>query len=295
MMKQRYTLREDGFCAVWQEGGARREKAVIYLNGAGCGEAVSVEMSQYLVREGYSVLCLGYYLWQGMPRSMYGMPVEYVERAVKELKRNGYDRIAIHGISTGAGYALLCASLLPDITCVLAVVPYDYVMEGVAGGIRPVGCSVYRYRDRDVPCSRFSVLHGSLFRALLTWLRLPGAQCPGLMRYAYDTSEHAEQGRIRVERMSADVLLLGVRHDDCWPSDMAVPRMERHLRESGYPHRVRAVVYERGSHLIGCAEVPRQLRRVKNLLMPNERRYPDACAAARRDSQEQIVDFLRAW
>lgn len=54
---------------------------------------------------------------------MYNIPVEYVERAVIELKRNGFEKIALHGISTGAGYALLCSSLIPEISCTIAVVP----------------------------------------------------------------------------------------------------------------------------------------------------------------------------
>ena len=34
---------------------------------------------------------------------------------------NGFDYIGIHGISSGAAYALLCASLIPDISLVLSI------------------------------------------------------------------------------------------------------------------------------------------------------------------------------
>ena len=95
--------------------------------------------------------------------------------------------------------------------------------------------------------------------------------------------------------MNSDVLLLGVNNDDCWPSDMAVPRMEKILEKSNYPHRVKALVYEKGSHFIGCADVPEKLKRLKNIMFSNEKRFPNECNKTRKDSQKQILDFLNEW
>ncbi|MGN0608695.1 MAG: acyl-CoA thioester hydrolase/BAAT C-terminal domain-containing protein [Oscillospiraceae bacterium] len=294
-MKKEYTLKQDGFRAVWFEGTKSRDKAIIYMSGAGCGEEVTVEMSQYLVNNGYSVLCLGFYLWKGLPKKMYSIPVEYVEKAVAELKRNGFGKIAIHGMSTGAGYALLCSSLIPEITCTIAVVPYDYVMEGVAGSIFPKNCSVYTYKGKDIPYSKFPILHISLLKELKKYFAIPRSERKGLMRYSYDTSEHAECGRIKVENMNSDILLLGMNNDDCWPSDMAVPRIKKILEEQNYPHRVKALVYEKGSHLIGCAKIPQKLKKLVPFMFPNEKRFPKECIEARKDSQKQILDFLCKW
>lgn len=294
-MKKEYTLKQDGFRAVWHEGTENRDKVIIYMNGAGCGEDVTHEMSQYLVENGYSVLCLGFYLWKGLPKKMYSIPVEYVERAIAELKCNGFHKIAIHGISTGAGYALLCSSLISDITCTLAIVPYDYVMEGVRYSLFPVKHSVYTYKGKDIPCSKYTVLHSNLINEFRKYYAIPKAERTGLMRYSYDTSEHAEQGRIKVENMNSDLLLLGVKNDDCWPSDMAVPRMEKILAECNYPHRVKSLVYDRGSHFIGCAEVPQKLKKFMGILCPNEKRYAKECDAARKDSEKQILEFLKEW
>ena len=294
-MKKEYTLKQDGFRAIWFEGTVNRDKAIIYMGGAGCSEEVTLEMSQYLVKAGYSVLCLGFYLWKGLPNKMYSIPVEYVERAVSELKRNGFNKIAIHGISTGAGYALLCCSLIPDINCTLAVVPYDYVMEGVAGTVIPKNCSVYTYKGKDIPYSQFPILHDHLLNGLKKYFAISKSERKGLMRYSYDTSEHAECGRIKVENMNSDVLLLGVNNDDCWPSDMAVPRIQKALEENLYQHRVIALVYEKGSHFIGCAEVPKKLRKLMKIMFPNEKRFPQECNEARKDSQERILAFLKDW
>jgi len=294
-MKSQYTLKQDGFRALWREGTTNRDKVIIYMNGAGCSEELTFTMSDYLVKNGYSVLCLGFYLWKGLPNKMYGIPVEYVEKAVAELKRNGFHKIAIHGISTGAGYALVCSSLIPDITCTLAIVPYDYVMEGIKGKLFPAGHSVYTYRGKDLPCSRFIVLHGSLPREFKKYYAIPKSRRKGMTRYSYDTSEESPESRIKVENMNSDVLLLGVNNDDCWPSDMAVPRMEKVLMENNYTHRIKALVYEKGSHCIGCAQVPQKLQKILKYMMPNEKKYPKECMEARKDSEKQILEFLNAW
>lgn len=117
------------------------------------------------------------------------------------------------------------------------------------------------------------------------------------VRYAYDVSEHAERGRIKVENMHADVLLLGVNEDDCWPSDAAVPRMERILKEADYPYRVKAHVYEKASHCLGCEmpEMSKIKQKVLDKKLSAEKKWPTECDKARKDSMQQILDFLKTW
>ena len=296
-MKREYILEKDGFRAIWFEGNENRDRVIIYMSGARINEKMTIDASKYLRDAGYSILCLGFYLWDGLPKEMWRIPVEYVERAVAELKQNGFHKIAVHGMSTGAGYALLCASFIPDISCVLAVVPYDYVMEGVKNGIFPQNCSVYTWRGKDVPYSKFGILHNNLLKEFITFSRLKNYDMIHMMRYAYDVSEHAEIGRIKVENIHADLLLLGVEADDCWPSDAAVPRMEKILKNTGYPYRVKTHVYEKASHLLGC-ELP-QISKFMKMIMRNmfvaEKKWPAECEKARKDSMMQILAFLQDW
>ena len=128
-MKAVYTLKEDGFSAYWFEGSEHKEKAIIWMHGSAMNEKHCLADSLYLSEAGYSVLVLGFYYWKGMSKKMRAIPVEYVERAASELKKNGYEKIGIHGISSGAAYALLCASLIPDISLALGICPFDYVVE----------------------------------------------------------------------------------------------------------------------------------------------------------------------
>jgi dienelactone hydrolase len=106
-LKAVYTLNEDGFSAYWFEGSKHKEKAIVWMHGSAMNEKHCLADSLYLREAGYSVLVLGFYYWKGMSKKMRAIPVEYVEKAVSELKKNGYEKIGIHGISSGAAYALL--------------------------------------------------------------------------------------------------------------------------------------------------------------------------------------------
>lgn len=301
-MKKRYTLKEDGFCAVWFEGSKYRDKVVIYMSGAKCDEKTTVEASGYICEAGYSVLCLGFYLWKDMPKEMYGIPVEYVERAVAELKKNGFDQIAIHGISTGAGYALLCASLIPEISCTIAGVPYDYVMEGMKNDLFPLELAVYSHHGESLPYSRYTCMDKGLLKALKGFFKVKkqrGYHLTHISRYAYDTADENEASRIKVENMKSDVLLMAPDYDDCWPSEQAVPRMERILREHQYPYRVKAIIYENASHAIGMDMENLKnngvLKWILGMMLPAEKKHPQACESARKDSKQQILVFLKEW
>ena len=54
-MKAQYTLKEDGFRGIWFEGDKYRDKVIIYMMGAKCGEEDTIQASKTLREEGYSL------------------------------------------------------------------------------------------------------------------------------------------------------------------------------------------------------------------------------------------------
>ena len=113
-------------------------------------------------------------------------------------------------------------------------------------------------------------------------------------RYGYDTSEETEESRIKVENMKSDLLIMAPKWDDCWPSEQAVPRIERILKENKYPYRVKAIIYEKASHYLG-AEVSEDMMKLARKVLPTEKKYPEECERARKDSVKQVLDFLEEW
>jgi len=72
--------------------------------------------------------------------------------------------------------------------------------------------------------------------------------------------------------------------------------MKRILEESGYPYRVQASIYEKGSHLL-CGDLmatPKYLKSMRNILQAE---YNDqaACNKAREDSMKEALVFLDGW
>lgn len=59
-------------------------------------------------------------------------------------------------------------------------------------------------------------------------------------------------------------------------------------------YRVKAIVYEKASHALG-AEMSNNMRKMIKMVMPTEKLYPKECERARKDSIQQMLEFLRAW
>lgn len=138
---------------------------------------------------------------------------------------------------------------------------------------------------------------------MLNWLNMArkaeGYGLKRFMRFGYDyMSEYLNPySRIKVENMNADVLLLAVKNDDCWPSDVAVPRIIEILKNNNYPHRVKAHIYAKGSHALvdGMDEMSAFTKLLSKAMIPAEKKYPEECGRARQDSFVRIIKFIDEW
>lgn len=290
-MKKYYNIKEDGFQAYWFEGTKNKDKVIIWMHGSGMNEKHCLADSKYMRKAGYSTLVLGFYFWKGMSKRMCAVPVEYVERAVAELKRNGYKKIGIHGISSGAAYALLCASLIPDISLVISICPFDYVMEEPKIFGKNTGRSWFSFRGKDYPCSLFiGQREKGFIGSILEYKKHDTEHLNEYFRSFYENATLTERSRIKVENMKADVLLVAPERDNEWPSPTAVRRMEKLLLGSEYPYRVKAIVYPYTSHLLGT-NPPESWKKA----FPAERKWPEGCNEARKDCFKQEYKFLKEW
>ena len=290
-MKDFYSVKEDGFQAYWFEETTNREKVVIWMHGSGMNEKRCIADSEYLRKEGYSTLVLGFYFWKGMSKKMRAIPVDFVEKAVAELRRNGFHKIGIHGISSGAAYALLCASLIPDISLVLGICPFDYVMEEPKIFGKPNGRAWFSYHGKDYPCSLFTGQRENGFLgSIRSYKKQDTEHYNEFLRSFYENADLAEESRIKVENMKADVLLVAPERDNQWPSPTAVRRMEKVLTDAKYPYCVKAIIYPHASHLLGT-NPPESWKKA----FPAEKKWPAECNASRKDCFEQEFLFLKEW
>ena len=78
-MEQRFSLNKDGFVGELYTGTRCPGKAVLYVGGAGCKRRMTLMMGRFLVDAGFTVLFLGFYLWDGLSKDMWNIPVDYAE------------------------------------------------------------------------------------------------------------------------------------------------------------------------------------------------------------------------
>lgn len=295
-MKQTYSIKKDGFCGRWFEGTIHKDKVVIVMPGTGTAEENAVKLFGFIHKAGYSVMMIANSLWDNeMPKDPIQVPVEYAERAIALLKKEGYSCFAMYGLSFGARYVLLCASLLPDIEVIIASSPYDYITEGVKGITKPQNCSSLTYKGKDLPYLPVEILHHNLLSGVIKLIRSKYT-FKQIIRFGYDSCTETENARIKVENITADILLLSPGYDDCWPSDTAIPRMEKLVRESGKSKRFKSVIYEKGSHIIGIdLDAAPDRKKKMQAMLKAETDDPQACDSARYESIKEIIHFLDEW
>ena len=210
------TLEKEGFSARCYPGTRGDKRAVICAAQEGFTDAFD-----FLRDAGYTVLGLD------MTRQCNSVSVDRVQQAMCWLKaRYDIDQIAVTGTSLGGQYALLAASLIPGIACVIPVAPFDYICRDL----------LYTRHGLNLPYT--AVQHSALRKQI----------------------EYNEMSRIPYQNMKSDILLLGVRNDEFWPSCEAVSRIENRLREIKYSYRME-------THICDCsAQIESSHKRIIDFL-----------------------------
>lgn len=293
---QELKLSEHGFYGYFRKGTTNADKAMIVMSGADGNKEFAIGSADVFLDEGYSALVLGFHKWEGLPQDCCLIPVDYMENAVKWLLGRGdIAKVGVNGASMGAQYSLLCASLIPEISLVIAAAPYDYVLERVDEKFKRTGKSTYTYHGKEIPCSPSVLLDENVPKLMLKCAFDKFYGLKRMIRFYYDKNPLTEESRIKTENMQADLLLIASENDDCWGAETASRRIESVLKQSGYKHRVKAVIYQKGSHAIGNVIADEKIKKMFRKMLPAEKKYPKECEQARIDSVKQIKSFLKEW
>lgn len=300
----RCTLEKEGFLGSFYQGKQYVDRAIILVGGSGEGREFVEKRAEILSREGFSVLAVGYYLWKPLSKDTVAIPVDYVEYAIKWLRSNcpvEIHSIGMTGLSLGAAYTLVTASLIPDISCVVSVSGFDFVVEGCKNMVFRQHRSYFTFHGEDIPYEPAEAL-SHLPATLKAWKKDPRYGSKAMNRFYYNEcfKNRTEKSRIKVENIHGDILLMSPGYDDTWPSDEAFPRIMRILDEKRFPYRHEYAVYEKGSHCLAMPEEQMAMigsdERIEKALgkfIIMEAKYPQECRQAREDSWKRLVDFFR--
>ena len=134
---ERFTVEQDGFFGFLhlpeRHVVAYSGKALIVLGGSEGNENIPRNLGARFARGGIAALGMCYWNVPGLPDELIEVSIEPIERAVAYLRQRGFGRVGVYGISKGGELALLAASLMPQITCVVAISPLACAMPGITG------------------------------------------------------------------------------------------------------------------------------------------------------------------
>ena len=277
------TLQKHGFESILFRGNGSKDKVIIVMSGSNGGMTLTAKAAQLYHKNGIPALALALFGTKQTKKYLDRVPVEYVERAVRWLKKHGYKKVGIDGMSKGSEMALVAASLIPDISCVIARVPSFFVSEGLSGSGKnkgPSGTSCWSWRGKELP---FAPYRARKFNIIKMFLKHKEMHIISFNRGKKVTPETV----IPIERIKAPILFVSSKHDEVWDSYKSSVIMERRLNKVGFPYPHKHIAYEYMSHAM-MTEIPFFIK----LAFKTERKNPGKCAEEREHLKAELLGWV---
>lgn len=267
---------------------------VIYMNGSSGG--VNAPRAALFASRGYQCLALGIFNYQGRPKYLNDMPLEYFEQALSWARRalnprNGF--VAVSGISRGGEMSLLVASHYPGlVSAVVAYVPSAVTHGVVSAGAPGTGrdAQVWTKGGKPLP-------HLWQGNATADWDAAYSTPAPYRQTLAFLSatrdSEAFARARIPVEDYPGPMLLVSASDDGFWPSTAYSEIVARKRQSAGLPteHHVCAGA----GHHVHYPTLPSTLinkpHAMSGLLLDAGGSAP-ANAAGNESSYRKVLEFL---
>ena len=285
MKTQQYRYTKDGFEAVLYDAENGDDRLLIVIQGLK-GLELPSKYAEMFAGKGYSALAMSYYGSEGQPNTMRAIPLEQFRTACDTVKlyENGrFRRIGIYGNSKGAGMALLAASVVPDISLVIAASSFGHIMQG-SGRKSLSPCKAMISLDgNDFPYVSNKGVFGAFLKRCIREHNIR-------LLYFFDEWERkgTAENEIPVEKVGGDILFLTSTNDESVPAKHDAELLISRLRRTEYAHSYRHINFAYGSHNLGFFPI-------NNNLLPQEKKHPEECRKAREDALEIILRTLDKW
>ena len=276
------SVQTEGFEGILYPGNGRKDKVLIVMSGSNGGMSLTRQAAEFYHSKGFPALALALFKTKQTPQALSRVPVEYVERAIRWLKAQGYEKIGIDGTSKGSEMALVAASLFSEISCVIVRVPSHFVSEGLSGSGKnkaPSGTSCWSYQGRELPYAPYRSRTFNIPKMFMEEKEMH------IITFNRD-KEVTPETLIPIEKIQAPILLLSSKHDEVWPSFESATLMEKRLTEIGFPYPHKHVAYEHMSHALLT-----RLPWIYKMAFKSERQHPEEC----RQDREALKKELLAW
>jgi dienelactone hydrolase len=229
---------------------AGKHPAILLLGGSEGGDTMK-RIAPRFVRDGYVAVSVAYFKEPGLPQSLENVPVETIGKALDDIaNRPDVDpnRIAILGGSKGGEFALLAASVYPQIHAVVADVPSPFAWEGIPNGPVDPPASSWSYQGKPLPYVSYATEMGAQFQNAYM------QHAPLHLRVGYDGAMQENAGQIpaamfHLENIHGPVLLLAGDDDQLWDSPAQCRLAIDYLHAHHHPYADQYVHYPNAGHL----------------------------------------------
>lgn len=285
---ERLTVKGNGFYGIYHKAKnpIDEKKIVIVVGGSEGNENIPLNVGHVFSENGISALGICYWNVEGLPNQLIRVPIEPFEKAVQWLKEKGYEKIFIYGISKGAELALLTASLIKDISGVVALSPSHCVWGGMEGNKGMASksfskISEFTWRGKEFPCMVAELTYGPAIKNLIFQRQFN-------LKYMYENplKNFNEETAIHVEDINGDILFIYASDDLMWPSKDSVKYMVNRLKNKNWNHKVKTLEYQKASHIM----VPLNPSSLK--MFKVERKYKDECRENRQDAFKKTLLWI---
>lgn len=284
-------VREKGLFATWYlPPTPGPHPTVIVLAGSQGGMPAPAAFPGGLASNGYAVLALPFFNFEGLPPMLKNIPLEYFGTAIDWLKSQATvdsTRIAVLGTSRGGELALILGATYPSLHAVVANVPSNVVWPGMSD-------------DTDAPAW---TLNGQPLTAVPTNYLPSDATIQGrdrFLRRMRENPEGVKRAEIPVERINGPLLMFSGKDDQIWPSDTFAARVVERLKAHNFNFPVEHYSYENAGHMITRPYVPTS--NVREMFEhPVSHRTnmaggtPEGQARANEDSWARLLAFLSKY
>lgn len=273
------------FGDLYQADEKELDKAIIVMVGSDGDYEMSRRFAVAFGRSGVDALAIAYCGEKGLPKAVKEIPVETIQYAIDYLKGLGYKRIGICGVGKSAEFALVAASYLPEITCVVAISPSSHIYEGIASHSMLQGTSSWSYKGKPLP-------YVPLKMSFMFFLNHCLQENQFDTRFMYDEALDFPHGEalIQVQRIKGPILFLSADYDSIWPSREACVRLMEYLKTQKFGYATKHCNYRYGSHLL----IP--IDSGAETYFKVEKDFPAECDASKEEAFKQaVLWFKEKW
>ena len=268
--------------------------AIILLGGSEGGDSAARRLATRFLEQGYAVIGYPFYSpayfgqaaqFPDLPRAFAAIPVDRMETVMEAARANpaiGDAPIGLYGVSKGAEFALLAASLIEGFDAVAAIVPSDVVWEGWGPGIIEGESSSFSWRGEPLPFVPYVGMTAEI-------AKYADPDATPRLRTPQDLGRHRNPdrvaaARIRVEEIDEPVLVAGGDQDNTWASGEMAQYIAERRYAAGLP-TVSLIFTDAGHGLSGDG----------TQITSGSFRYSDADLAAQAVIWPQTLSFFARY